>query len=57
MKTFHILISESWGKTIEVKAKTENQATKKVQRGEWTDKDIVKENIIDWLWVETEEIE
>ena len=57
MKTFHVLISESWGKTIEVKAKTENQATKKVQRGEWTDKDIVKENIIDWLWVETEEIE
>jgi len=55
-KKFNITISEQTGKTIEIKAETEEQAIQKVMQGNWGNGQVVNENIIDWVYVDCVEV-
>ena len=45
MPKYHVLMSESLGKTIEVEAENEDEAMKMVNNGDWYDKDVIKEKV------------
>ncbi len=54
MTKYHVLMSESLAKTIEVEAESEDEAMKMVDFGNWCDADVIKEKVIDRLVVEAE---
>jgi hypothetical protein len=56
MKTFRILISETYGKEIDIKAKTEKQAMKIFDKQGYNDDQVYRENFIDWQFCEIEEV-
>ena len=56
MKTFRILISETYGKEIDIKAKTEKQAMKIFDKQGYNDDQVYRENFIDWQSCEIEEV-
>ena len=47
-------MSESLGKTIEVEAESAEEAMEKVDCGDWYDKDVIREKVIDRFSVEAE---
>ena len=47
-------MSESLGKTIEVEAESAEEAMEKVDCGDWYDKDVIREKVIDRFAVEAE---
>ena len=53
-KNYHVLMSESLGKTILVEANSEDEAMEKVNNGDWYDKDVIREKVIDRFAVEAE---
>ena len=53
-KKYHVLMSESLGKTILVEANSEDEAMEKVNNGDWYDKDVIREKVIDRFAVEAE---
>tara|TARA_R100000963_G_C4637477_1_gene101367 strand:+ start:620 stop:799 length:180 start_codon:yes stop_codon:yes gene_type:complete len=57
MSKYHVLISESLAKTIAVEAKSEDEAMRLVDNGEWYDKWVVKEKVIDRMVIDAEEVE
>ena len=56
MPKYHVLMSESLGKTIEVEAENEDEAMKMVNNGDWYDKDVIKEKVVDRFAVEAEKV-
>tara|TARA_R110002051_G_scaffold324867_1_gene424224 strand:+ start:1700 stop:1903 length:204 start_codon:yes stop_codon:yes gene_type:complete len=54
MVKYHVLMSESLAKTILVDAESEDAAMEKVDGGDWYDKDVVREKVIDRFAVEAE---
>ena len=54
MSKYHVLMSESLGKTIEVEAESAEEAMEKVDNGDWYDKDVIREKVIDRFAVEAE---
>ena len=56
MKVYEVLISEVVAKYVTVMADSENGAIEKVRQGEWTDDDIIKEDIIDRKVEDAEEV-
>jgi len=56
MPKYHVLMSESLGKTIEVEAESEDEAMEMVNTGEWRDEDVVREKVIDRFVVEAEKV-
>ena len=54
MSKYHVLMSESLGKTIEVEAESEDEAMQMVNNGDWYDKDVIREKVIDRFAVEAE---
>ena len=54
MTKYHVLMSESLAKTILVDAESEDAAMEKVDDGDWYDKDVVREKVIDRFAVEAE---
>ena len=46
MKTYNVLQSTTYGEWVEVKAKNEEDAIKKVDSGDWYDSDIVSSKLI-----------
>ena len=51
---YHVLMSESLGKTILVEAESEDEAMERVNNGDWYDKDVIREKVIDRFAVEAE---
>ena len=47
MAKYHVLLAESLGKTILVEAESEDEAMEMVNCGNWYDKDVVRETVID----------
>ena len=56
MTKYHVLMSESLAKTIVVEADSEDEAMRLVDNGEWYDKWVVKEKVIDRMVVDAEEV-
>ena len=56
MDKYHVLMSESIGKTIEVEAESVEGAMEMVDNGDWHDKDVISEKVIDRFAVEAEKI-
>ena len=56
MPKYHVLMSESLGKTIEIEAKSAKQAEELVNNGDWHDEWVIKEKIVDRFVVESEEV-
>tara|TARA_Y100001949_G_C15714327_1_gene212315 strand:- start:95 stop:316 length:222 start_codon:yes stop_codon:yes gene_type:complete len=56
MKTYHVLMSESLGKTIEIEAESGEEAMRMVDNGDWYDKQVVKEKVVDRFAIEAEEM-
>ena len=56
MKTYRILISESYGKEIDIKAETEKQAIKIFEKQGYNDDQVHREKFIDYQFCEIEEI-
>ena len=56
MKTFRILISETYGKEIDIKAKTEKQAIKIFEEQGYNDDQVHREKFIDAMFCTIEEI-
>ena len=54
MSKYHVLMSESLGKTIEVEAESAEEAMEKVDCGDRYDKDVIREKVIDRFAVEAE---
>tara|TARA_R110000796_G_scaffold90631_2_gene194536 strand:+ start:1188 stop:1382 length:195 start_codon:yes stop_codon:yes gene_type:complete len=46
MKTYKVLQSASYGQWIQVEAKNEDEALKKVDHGDWADEDIVSSELV-----------
>ena len=55
-KKYHVLMSESLAKTIEIEAESAEEAEKLVNDGNWYDEWVVKERVIDRMVVESEEM-
>ena len=51
---YHVLLSESLGKTILVEAESEDEAMAMVDDGTWCDKDVVRTKVIERFAVEAE---
>ena len=47
MKLYEVLVSELVAKYVTVMADSGDAAMEKVKQGEWTDDDIVKEDVVD----------
>jgi len=47
MKLYEVLVSELVAKYVTVMADNSEMAMEKVRQGEWTDDDIVKEDVVD----------
>ena len=56
MPKHHVLMSESLGKTIEVEAENEDEAMEMVNNGDWYDKDVIREKVVDRFAVEAEKV-
>ena len=56
MSKYHVLMSESLAKTIEIEAKSAEEAEKLVDEGMWYDDWVVKEKVIDRMVVDAEEV-
>ena len=56
-KKYHVLMSESLAKTIEIEAESAEEAEKLVNEGNWYDEWVVKEDVIDRMVVESEVFE
>ena len=54
MSKYHVLMSESLGKTIEIEAESAEEAMEKVNCGDWYDKNVISQNVIDRFAVEAE---
>ena len=57
MTKYHVLMSESLAKTIVVEADSEDEAMRLVDDGNWYDKDVVKEKVVDRMVVDSEEVD
>ena len=57
MSKYHVLMSESLGKTIEVEAESEKAAMEMVNDGDWFDNQVIREDVVDRFAVEAEEVE
>ena len=57
MSKYHVLMSESLAKTIEIEAKSAEEAEKLVDEGMWYDDWVVKEKVVDRMVVDSEEVE
>ena len=55
-KKYHVLMSESLAKTIEIEAESAEEAEKLVSDGDWYDEWVVKETVIDRMVVDSEEM-
>ena len=55
-KKYHVLMSESLAKTIEIEAESAEEAEKLVSDGDWYDEWVVKEKGIDRMVVDSEEM-
>jgi len=47
MKLYEVLVSELVAKYVTVMADNSETAMEKVRQGEWTDDDVVKEDVVD----------
>lgn len=47
MKIYEVLVSELVAKYVTVMADNSETAMEKVRQGEWTDDDVVKEDVVD----------
>ena len=56
MKKYHVLMSESLAKTIEIEAESAEEAERLVDNGEWYDDWVVKEKVVDRFAIEAEEM-
>nr|BAR28488.1 hypothetical protein [uncultured Mediterranean phage uvMED]BAR39559.1 hypothetical protein [uncultured Mediterranean phage uvMED]BAR39572.1 hypothetical protein [uncultured Mediterranean phage uvMED] len=56
LKEFDVVISEQIAKTIRVDAKNIDEAENIVNEGKYDDSDIVDEDTVDWMIVDSEEI-
>ncbi len=56
MKLYEVLVSEVVAKYVTVMADSEDSAMEKVKQGEWTDDDIVKEDVVDRKVEDAEEV-
>ena len=56
MSKYHVLMSESLAKTIEIEAKSAEEAEKLVDEGMWYDDWVVKEKVVDRMVVDSEEV-
>ncbi len=57
MTKYHVLMSESLAKTIEIEAESAEEAERLVDNGEWYDEWVVKEKVIDRMVVDSEVFE
>ena len=55
MKLYEVLVSELVAKYVTVMADNSETAMEKVRQGEWTDDDVVKEDVVDRKVEDTEE--
>ena len=55
-KKYHVLMSESLAKPIEIEAESAEEAEKLVSDGDWYDEWVVKEKVIDRMVVDSEEM-
>ena len=55
-KKYHVLMSESLAKTIEIEVESAEEAEKLVSDGDWYDEWVVKEKVIDRMVVDSEEM-
>ena len=56
LKEFDVVISEQIAKTIRIDAKNIDDAENIVNEGKYDDSDIVDEDTVDWMIVDSEEI-
>jgi hypothetical protein len=56
MAKYHVLMSESLAKTIEVEANSADEARDMVDDGDWYDKDVIREKIVDRFAIDAEEV-
>ena len=56
MKTFRILISETYGKEIDIKAKTEKEAIKIYEEKGFSDEQVHRDKFIDAMFCTIEEV-
>ncbi len=56
MKQYDVLVSELVAKYVTVMADSEEGAIEKVKQGEWTDDDIIKEDVVDRKVEDAEEV-
>ncbi len=56
LKTFNVVISEQIAKTIRVEAKNIDEAENIVNEGKYDNSDIIDEDTVDWMIVDSEEI-
>ena len=56
MKTFRILISETYGKEIDIKAKTEKEAIKIYEKKGYSDDQVHRDKFIDAMFCTIEEV-
>lgn len=56
MTKYHVLMSESLGKTIVVEARNQDEAMEMVDNGDWYDKDVIREKIVDRFAIDAEEV-
>jgi len=53
LKEFDVVISEQLAKTIRVQAKNIDDAENKVNEGKYNDKDIVDDDVVNWMIVDS----
>ena len=56
MKLYEVLVSEVVAKYVTVMSDSEDAAMEKVKQGEWTDDDIIKEDVVDRTIESAEEV-
>jgi len=56
MPKYHVLMSESLSKTIEVEAESEDEAMEMVSNGDWRDEDVYSSRLIERFVVEAEKV-
>ena len=56
MKLYEVLMSELVAKYVTVMANNKDEAIEKIKQGEWTDDDIIKEDVVDRKVEDAEEV-
>ena len=56
MKLYEVLMSELVAKYVTVMANNKDEAIEKIKQGEWTDDDIIKEDVFDRKVEDAEEV-